>query len=101
MRTKVTVLSQVCWTVSVLLAGLALQETLLLTLISLFEMKEAFLVRAGEVRSEQVSELEVLWLDTDQEDRSSDRGLWDFMVTLRSRVETRYCIVSSSGSDLW
>ncbi len=27
-------------------------------------------------------------------------GLWDFMVTLLSRVETRYCIVSSSGSDL-
>ena len=73
-----------------MLAGLVLQETLRLTLVSLFETKEAFLERAGEVRSEQVSELEVLWLDTDQEDKSSERGLWDFMVTRRSRVETLY-----------
>ena len=78
-----------------------MQETLLLMVVSVLETKEAFLERAGEVRSEQVSELEVLWLDTDQEERSSDLGLWDFMVTLLSSVETLYCIVSSSGSDLW
>ena len=27
-------------------------------------------------------------------------GLWDFMVTLLSRVETMYWMVSNSGSDL-
>ena len=39
---------------------LVLQETLLLMVVSVLETKEAFLERAGEVRSEQVSELEVL-----------------------------------------
>ena len=70
------------------------------------ETNEAFLDKLGEVRkSEHVSLLEVVWLEvrdsTDQDERSSDLGLCDFMVTLRSRVDTRYWIVSSSGSDLW
>ena len=70
------------------------------------EMNEAFLDKFGEVRkSEHVSLLEVVWLEvrdsTDQDERSSDLGLCDFMVTLLSRVDTRYWIVSSSGSDLW
>ena len=69
------------------------------------EMKEAFRLTLGDAYSELVSEDEVVWHEprdsTDQEERSSDRGRWDFMVTRRSRVETLYGIVSSSGSDRW
>jgi len=69
------------------------------------EAKLAFRETLGEARSEPVSELEVVCPDpldsTDQEERSNDRGLCDFMVTLQSNVDTLYWIVSSSGSDLW
>ena len=68
-------------------------------------MKEALRLTLGEAYSELVSDEEVVWhepLDsTDQEERSSDRGRCDFMVTLRSRVDTLYGIVSSSGSERW
>jgi len=68
-------------------------------------MKEALRLTLGEAYSELVSEEEVVWhepLDsTDHEERSSDRGRWDFMVTLRSRVDTLYGMVSSSGSERW
>ena len=68
-------------------------------------MKEALRLTLGEAYSELVSDEEVVWhepLDsTDQEERSSDLGRCDFMVTLRSRVDTLYGIVSSSGSDRW
>ena len=52
------------------------------------------LERAGEARSEDASELEVVqWEEardsTDQEERSSERGRCDFMVTRRSSVQTR------------
>ena len=68
-------------------------------------MKEALRLTLGEAYSELVSDEEVVWhepLDsTDQEERSSDRGRCDFMVTRRSRVDTLYGIVSSSGSERW
>ena len=58
-----------------------------------WETKEAFLETVGEWQySEEVSLEEVVWHEprdsTDQEDRSRERGRWDFMVTLLSRVLT-------------
>ena len=56
------------------------------------EMNEAFRLTLGEAYSELVSDDDVVWHDpldsTDQEERSSERGRWDFIVTLRSKVET-------------
>jgi hypothetical protein len=57
------------------------------------ETKEAFLETVGEWQySEEVSLEEVVWHEprdsTDHEERSRERGLCDFMVTLRSRVLT-------------
>merc|ERR1719291_269723 len=68
-------------------AGLAAQ-------LDRLDTNEAFLERAGEARSEDASELEVVqWEEardsTDQEERSSERGRCDFMVTRRSSVQTR------------
>ena len=114
----VTVLTSVFW-VWVTWAGVFLQDTFLLTEGGCWggrdsdvgpanderlDRNEAFLESEGDARSEQVSDDEVVWLEardsTDQELRSSDLGLWDFMVTLLSSVDTLYCIVSNSGSDL-
>jgi hypothetical protein len=57
------------------------------------ETKEAFREMLGEAYSEEVSEEEVVRHEprdsTDQEERSRERGRCDFMVTRRSRVETR------------
>ena len=58
-----------------------------------WDTKEAFLETVGEWQySEEVSLEEVVWHEprdsTDHEERSRERGRWDFMVTLRSRVLT-------------